>query len=71
VNGISVPSDLAVVGFNGIESPVEPAQVLTTVRAYWSNVAQGAVHLLVNRLEGREVPDLTVLPVEFSLGETS
>lgn len=70
-NGISVPQDLAVVGFNGIESPVEPAKILTTVRAYWSNVAQGAVHLLVNRLEGREVPNLTILPVEFSLGETS
>ncbi|MGV3618122.1 MAG: LacI family DNA-binding transcriptional regulator [Fimbriimonas sp.] len=70
-NGISVPDDLAVVGFNGIEPPVEPARVLTTVRAYWSNVAQGAVHLLVDRLEGREVPELTILPVEFSPGETS
>ncbi|AIE83762.1 transcriptional regulator [Fimbriimonas ginsengisoli Gsoil 348] len=70
-NRIAVPDELAIVGFNGIESPVEPAKVLTTVRAYWSNVAQGAVHLLVNRLEGREVPSLTVLPVEFSLGETS
>ncbi|MES1227095.1 MAG: LacI family DNA-binding transcriptional regulator, partial [Armatimonadota bacterium] len=46
-NQIEVPQDLAVVGFNGIESPVEPAKVLTTVRAGWSNVAEGAVHLLV------------------------
>lgn len=70
-NGISVPGDLAVVGFNGIEPPVEPAKVLTTVRAHWSDVAQRAVHLLVDRLEGREVPSLTVLPVEFVPGETS
>jgi DNA-binding LacI/PurR family transcriptional regulator len=70
-NGIDTPGDLAVVGFNGIELPVEPAKVLTTVRAYWSNVAQSAIHLLVNRLEGHEVPNLTVLPVEFSPGETS
>lgn len=69
--GIRVPDDLAVVGFNGIESPVEPAQVLTTVRAYWSNVAQRAVHLLVNSLEGQEVPSLTVLPVEFFEGDTA
>jgi DNA-binding LacI/PurR family transcriptional regulator len=69
--GIKVPTDLAVVGFNGIEPPVEPAHVLTTVRASWSNVAQRAVHLLVDRLESREVPDLTILPVEFLPGETS
>ncbi len=68
---IEVPKDLAIVGFNGIEPAVEPAHVLTTVRAYWSNVAQRAVHLLVNCLEGKEVPVLTVLPVEFVLGETA
>lgn len=72
LNQIRVPNDLAVVGFNGIEPPVEPAQSLTTVRAGWSTVAQQAVHLLVNRLEGHEeVPDLTVLPVEFVSGETT
>lgn len=71
-NQISVPSELAVVGFNGIEVPFEPALKLTTVRAYWSNVAQKAVQLLVNRLDGDvEVPDLTVLPVDFVLGETT
>jgi len=68
---IAVPDDLAVVGFNGIEPPVEPAHLLTTVRAGWSQVAQRAVHLLVDRLEGREVPSLTILPVEFRPGETS
>ncbi|MGX8249810.1 substrate-binding domain-containing protein, partial [Escherichia coli] len=66
--GIDIPNDLAVVGFNGIESPVEPAKNLTTVRAGWSQVAEGAVHLLVDRLDGSdEVPDLTVLPVEIML----
>lgn len=70
--GIGVPDELAVVGFNGIELPYEPAKVLTTVRANWSHVAQRAVQLLVTQLEGeREVPDLTVLPVEFIPGATS
>ncbi len=68
---IRVPEDFAVVGFNGIEAPVEPVQILTTVRAGWSNVAQRAVHVLVDRLEGREVPSLTKLPVEFFPGETA
>ncbi|MBS1705424.1 MAG: LacI family DNA-binding transcriptional regulator [Armatimonadetes bacterium] len=70
-NGISIPNDLAVVGFNGIELPVEPAHHLTTVRAYWSKVAQTAVHQLVNRLDGKDVPPLTVLPVEFFCGDTA
>ncbi len=70
--GLRAPRDFAVAGFNGIEAPVEVAQELTTVRAYWSKVAEGAVHLLANCLEGNEeVPDLTVLPVELSLGDTS
>ncbi|HVL39922.1 MAG TPA: LacI family DNA-binding transcriptional regulator [Fimbriimonadaceae bacterium] len=69
--GIRVPDDLAIVGFNGIEPAVEPAQVLTTVRASWSNVAERAVHLLVNRLGGEDVPSLTVLPVEFYIGDTT
>lgn len=68
---IRVPQDLAIVGFNGIEQAVQPAHVLTTVRAYWSHVAQRAVHLLVNSLEGKEVPALTVLPVELYLGDTA
>jgi LacI family transcriptional regulator len=70
--GIRVPEDLAVVGFNGIELPFEPARTLTTVRANWAKVAQTAVQLLVNQLEGEpEIPSLTVLPVEFLPGETT
>lgn len=71
-NDIRVPNDLAVVGFNGIEMPYEPAQILTTVRANWALVAQRAVQLLVDQLDGKtEISDLTVLPVEFCPGETS
>lgn len=68
---ISVPHELSVVGFNGIELPFEPAKILTTVRADWASVAQRAVQLLVDQLDGdKEIPDLTVLPVEFCPGET-
>ncbi len=71
-NGIKVPEDLAVVGFNGIELPFEPAQRLTTVCAHWSLVAQRAVHQLVTQLDGSEdVPKHTVIPVQFIPGETT
>lgn len=70
--GISIPQELAVAGFNGIQPPFEPATKLTTVRAHWASVAQRAVQLLVNQIDGTgEVPDLTVLPVEFAPGETT
>jgi LacI family transcriptional regulator len=69
--GISIPKDLAIAGFNGIEPPVEPARVMTTVKAHWSTVAERSVHLLVDLLEGREAPMLTVLPVDFFPGDTT
>ncbi len=70
--GIRIPEDLAVVGFNGIDLPFEPAKTLTTVRANWARVAQTAVQLLVDQLDGnKEIASLTVLPVEFTPGETT
>lgn len=70
-HGIKVPEDLAVVGFNGIEPPVEPAHVLTTIRAGWSTVAERAVYHLVSVLEGREVSPVTTLPVSLLVGNTT
>lgn len=69
--GIQVPTDLAIVGFNGIEPPVEPARKMTTVMAHWSSIAERSIHLLVNLIEDREAPMLTVLPVEFYVGDTT
>jgi LacI family transcriptional regulator len=69
--GISVPSDLSVVGFNGIDPPVEPAHLLTTVRAGWSNVAESAVSQLVAILEGKPTNSLTTLPVQLFIGNTT
>jgi len=68
---IRVPEDLAIVGFNGIEPPVEPARRLTTAKAYWSEVAQRAVFVLVDLIEGRQVPMRTVLPTDFVVGDTA
>ena len=70
-NGLSVPDDLAIVGFNGIEPAVVPARTLTTVRAGWADVAERAVRLLVDTLAERDVPELTVLPVAFHAGDTT
>ncbi len=69
--GIRVPEDLAVVGFNGIDPPVEPAHHLTTIRAGWAFVAETAVSKLVAILEGKETAPLTTLPVSLFIGTTT
>lgn len=66
-----IPEDLAVVGFNGIDPPVEPAHLLTTVRAGWASVAEYAVNQLVAILEGRDTPEITTLPVHLFIGNTT
>lgn len=68
---ISVPDDLSVVGFNGISPNVQPKYDLTTVRASWSNVAQRAIHHLVDYIQGKEVASVTILPVEIYVGGTT
>lgn len=70
-SGVTVPQDLAVTGFDGIESSVEPFLRLTTVRAPWGKVADTAIAFLAGLLEGKEVPMVTLLPVEVIRGETT
>lgn len=69
--GIRIPSDLAVVGFNGIDPPVEPAHHLTTIRANWAFVAESAVKQLVDILDGHDTSPLTTLPVKLYVGDTT
>ena len=69
--GVRVPQDLAVVGFDGIRSLEVPAQKLTTIRAPWREVARSAMTLLTTRIARKEIALETVLPVELIIGETT
>jgi DNA-binding LacI/PurR family transcriptional regulator len=69
--GIRVPDNLAVVGFNGIEVEGVDPSYLTTIRAPWALVAQTAVKLLVTLIGGTEVSPETILPVELIAGQTT
>jgi DNA-binding LacI/PurR family transcriptional regulator len=69
--GIRVPDDFAVIGFDGLESAREPAWHLTSIRAPWMRVTSTAVSLLMERIDGNEVPMETVLPVELVAGQTT
>lgn len=70
-SGIAVPQELALTGFDGIESPIELDMRLTTVRAPWAQVATTAITYLVDLLEGKEVPTETILPVQLIQGNTA
>jgi DNA-binding LacI/PurR family transcriptional regulator len=69
--GIRVPDEMAVVGFDGTPFHCDPDWKLTTVRAPWAQAARTAVLYLAEIMEGRQVPQDTILPVELLLGQTS
>lgn len=69
--GLRVPHDLALIGFDGIYTPLGFLMPLTTIRAPWARVARTAVDLLVAQIGGAVIPQETVLPVEFVRGMTA
>jgi DNA-binding LacI/PurR family transcriptional regulator len=69
--GLRVPEEVAVVGFDGVIPVRGVGRRLTTIRAPWTKVAQTAVTLLVQMLEGEPIPQETVLPVELIIGDTA
>ena len=69
--GLRVPQDLAIVGFDGVPLPIKPARKLTTIRAPWVDVAAQAVTYVLKLLNEQEIPQETILPVEFIEGDTT
>lgn len=69
--GLRVPEDIAVSGFDGIPHPYLSTQRLTSVRAPWRDIGRTAVGLLVSHISGLSMPIETVLPVEFISGSTT
>lgn len=70
-NGLNVPKDVALAGFDGITFPIEPARRLTTIQAPWLRVAETAADLLMQLINEKDVPRETVLPVDLVMGDTT
>jgi DNA-binding LacI/PurR family transcriptional regulator len=66
-----VPDDIAITGFDGVQSTQGPVSGLTTIHAPWAQVAQKAVSLLGANIAQKEVLPETVLPVTLTEGETT
>jgi LacI family transcriptional regulator len=70
-NGISVPSDLSVIGFDDLPQAVDSFPPLTTVRQPLHDMGQIAVRYLLNQLDGRPaLPDLVTMPTTLIIRDT-
>ncbi len=63
-SGRRVPDDVAVVGFDDIREASLTMPPLTTIRQPIGDLGRTMAHVLLRRLEGKEPPRATVLPVE-------
>jgi serine phosphatase RsbU (regulator of sigma subunit)/DNA-binding LacI/PurR family transcriptional regulator len=63
--GVRVPDDVAVVGFDDIEAARNTSPALTSVRQPLFEQGQEAARLLLGLLDGRVVPERRVLDTEF------
>ena len=70
-NQLSVPTDVAVTGFDGFSLNGARRKALTTIRAPWDDVGRASISVLVGMLDGVVQQQETVIPVEFLHGETT
>jgi len=63
--GVSVPDDIAVIGFDDVDMAAWPAFELTTVRTTLLEMSRSAAALLVDQLESRRAVDDKVFPTEL------
>lgn len=69
-HGFRIPTDVAVVGYNGVEPEYPLLWDVTSIECRWNEVARTAVRTLQERIAGRDIPMETRLPVSLRLGAT-
>ncbi len=63
--GIRVPDDVALVGFDDVDASKYTAPALTTVRNPFYTLGAEATEMLLAQIDGRDVPECTVLPLDL------
>ena len=69
--GVRVPEDVGIVGFDGCPTPFDEFWSLTTIRAPWAAVARAAVEQMDRLLTGGVAEPEITLPVELLKGQTA
>lgn len=64
---LKVPEDIAVISIDDIEMASYTTPPLTTVKVYTEQMGKSAVRLLLERIEGREVPLKIVVPAVLKI----
>jgi len=70
-NGLRIPEDVAVVGFDCFEQFIIPKYWLTSIRAPWSEVGKLAVESLIRLINNKPVPFIQTVPVSLRHGDTT
>ena len=70
VQGLPVPQQLAVIGFGDLEFAADLDPALSTVRIKGDAIGRQAAQFIVDRVEGRDVPQ-RVIDIGFSIVERS
>lgn len=68
--GVSVPRDVAIIGFDDIEMSAFSSVPLTTVKIYTEQMGRSAVNLMIERLRGRDIPVQIVVPTKLIIRES-
>ncbi|WP_312093944.1 LacI family DNA-binding transcriptional regulator [Niallia sp.] len=67
---LNVPSDVAIISFDDIEAAKFASTPLTTIRVHTREMGRTGVKLLLDRLNGRELPLTITLPTELVIRES-
>ncbi len=68
--GIRIPQDIAVGGFDDILFAETTAIPLSTVRQDIKTIAKTAVSLLLQKIDGNDIPQLTTIPAQMILRDS-
>ena len=63
--GKKVPEDVKVIGYDDMFFSGAVYPPLTTIRHNYQMLAMTAIHIILEQIEGKNVPNLTVVPVEL------
>lgn len=68
--GLKVPADIALVGFDDIEMAKFASSPLTTMRVHTDLMGRAGVKLLLDRIKGRDIPLQVVVPTKLIIRES-
>jgi len=69
--GLKVPEDVAIVGFNDIEASKHAAVPLTTIKQPIREIGKLAVQIVTDRIDGKDVPTRTILKPKLIVRNSS